>query len=76
MNHHVTKHPGCVETVQVVPTRDEVRISRFVEFEGSMRLASELVCLTWEQASHVYDRLAAAFIDREAAKIARGEPEL
>ena len=43
MSSHVTRHPACVETVQVVPTRDEVRITRFVEFQGTNRLACELV---------------------------------
>lgn len=57
MSAHVTRHPSCVETVQVVPTRDEVRITRFVEFAGTTRLACELVMLTWAQARHVRDSL-------------------
>ena len=69
MSSHVTRHPACVETVQVVPTRDEVRITRFVEFQGTNRLACELVQLTWAQAEHVLARLAQAFATKEDPRV-------
>lgn len=69
MSAHVTRHPACVETVNVVPTRDVVRISRFVEFAGTTRLASEVVFLTWEQAAHVRAQLDAAIATKSTQEV-------